>query len=132
VQQIVEFEGLSHVVIDSGRGPTADVLGRIARRQHQNGSLLVQPTNIPRYLKAILLRQHEIEQDYIVSADIGELDRGVPVLGPIHEKTFLTKALLQESTDFAIVLYQQDPHYASVFPPLLNEKFIPSSFTGSS
>src|SRR5688572_22215288 len=68
-------------------------------------------------MKPVLLWQHEVQKNQVVSAGAGELDRLIPVVGPVYEKPLLAKTLLKESAHFAIVLDQQDPHLRTLSCP---------------
>ena len=117
IQQVVEPEGFAHIVIDTRCAGAADILSRITRSQHEDGGFLAQAPDLRRDMKPVLLWQHEVQKNQVVSAGAGELDGLISVVRPVYEKPLLAKALLKESAHFAIVLDQQDPHLRNPFPP---------------
>ena len=72
-----------------------------------------------RDLKAVLLRQDDVEEDDVVVVHVGQQEGLVAVRGDVHHVTLFPQTLLDESRDFAVVFHHEDFHgYQSRDPTL--------------
>ncbi len=103
-QQLVELERLRQIVVGPRVQPPHHVLGRIPRREHQDGGVPPLPAQLRGHLKPILLGQHEIQQDRVIVVDMREHGGLVAVLGDIHGVALFAQPHLDEAGDLTVVL----------------------------
>ena len=73
-------------------------------------------------LEAVLLREHDVEQDDVVLVDVGQHRGLVPVGGDVHHVALFLQPLLDESGDLPVVFHDENLHgpqstRASTEPP---------------
>ena len=109
-QQLVEPERLGEVVVRAGVEAADHVLHRVARGEHQDGRVAPLAAELRRHLEAVLLGQHDVEQDDVVLVDVGQHGGLVAVRRDVHDVALFLQALLDEPGDLPVVLHDENFH----------------------
>ena len=109
-QQFIELEWLGQVVVGAGIEPAHHIFRGISCGQHDDWRLTPLTTQFGRDLKAILLRQHQVEQDDIVRVDVRQRCRLIAIRRVVNDVPLLTQPLGDETGDLSIVLHNENPH----------------------
>ena len=109
-EQLVKLEGLGQVVVGARIQPAHHVLGRIARSQHQDRCVPAFPAELGRDLEAVFLGEDYIEQDHVVVVHVRQHRRLITVRSDVHHVALFLQALLDESGDLPVVLYDENLH----------------------
>ena len=104
------WNGFDEVVVRAGVEAADHVLDRVARREHQDRRVPAFPAQLGGDLEAVLLRQHDVEQDDVVLVDVGQHGGLVPVRGDVHHVPLFLQPLLDESGDLPVVLHDENLH----------------------
>jgi hypothetical protein len=81
---------------------------------------------VPQDAQAVTPRQHDVEDNGIVTARRGERKTLVAVSAEVHDKTLRFESLPQQAAELLVVFHHQDFHAASLMPPAqgVEKKFI--------
>jgi hypothetical protein len=109
-QQLVEAEGLGQVVVGAGVEPAHHVLGGVTRGEHEDRRGPALAAQLGGHLEAVLLGEHDIEQDDVVVVHVGQHRGLVAVRRDVHHVPFLLEPLLDESGDLPVVLHHENLH----------------------
>ena len=112
--ELVELKRLGEIIIGAGVQSADYVFGRVTRREHQDWSGPPLPPELSGNLEAVLLREHDVEQDGIVVVDVRHRRRLIPVTSNVHDISFLAQPLFDESGDFPVVFHQQNLHHRRI------------------
>ena len=113
-QQLVEAEGLGEVIIRAGVEAPHDILGGVERGEHEDRGRPALPAQLGGDLEAVLLRQHDVEQDDVVVVDMRQHRGLVPVGGDVHRVSFLLQSLFNEARDLPVVFDDEYPHVTNL------------------
>lgn len=109
-QQLVELERLGEVVVGSGIEPADHVLHRIARSEHQDRSAATFAPELRGDLKAVLLRQHHVEQDDVVIVYVSQQGGLIAVGRYVHHVALLLQTVVDEPGHLTVIFYDEDLH----------------------
>ena len=76
--------------------------------------------------QAVAARQHDVEDNGIVTSRRGERKTFVAVIAEIHDKTLRFESLSQQAAKLLVIFHHEDFHAASLMPPAngVERKFI--------
>ncbi len=76
------------VVVRAGLKVFDLFLGRITCREYEDRDLLVLPPNSTQQLRAVETGQHQIENDEVIVAGLGEFPPGQAIISNVNRKAF--------------------------------------------
>ncbi len=82
----------------------------VARGQHQDGDPVTRGAQAAGDLQAVQAREHEVEDERVVSAALGPLQPLPPVVGHVNHVPLLGQPAPQQVGQRPIVLYYQQMH----------------------
>ena len=109
-QQLIEAERLRQVVVRARIEPADHVLDGIAGREHEDRGVPPLPPQLARDLEAVLLEEHDVQENDVVVVDVGQHGGLVPVRGDVYHEALFLQALLDESGDLPVVLHDENFH----------------------
>jgi hypothetical protein len=120
-EQLIELEGLGEVVVGAGVQAAHHVLGCIARGQHQDRGMPPFPPELGRDLEAVFLGEDHVEEDHVVVVHVRQHRRLITVRSDVHHVALFLQALLDESGDLPVVLYDENLHGGQASRPGLTD-----------
>ena len=107
--ELVEAEGLGHVVVAPGGESPDLVLGGVARRQEQHGRAVPLGPQPSAHLGAVDVGQHDVQEDQVVVAPLGQRHGIAPGGGGVDRETLEAQGGAEQVGDVGLVVDHQDP-----------------------
>src|SRR5688572_19980468 len=109
-KELIKGERLRQVVVGPSVQPAHDILGGIARREHQDRSTPSLTPELRSDLEAVLPGENDVEQNDVIFRNVRQHRGLVSVPRHVDDVSFLLQTLLDESGNFAIVFDDENPH----------------------
>ncbi len=107
--ELVEAEGLGHVVVAAGGEAPDLVLGAVAGGEEQHGRPVAPGPQPPAHLRAVDVGQHDVQQHQVVAAPLGQRHGVAPGGGGLHGEALEAKRGAEQVRDVRLVVDHEDP-----------------------
>src|SRR6185437_715933 len=126
-----EYEGFGQVIVGPGLEVLQLVFGLTAGREYENGHFLVLAPNATQDLRATEVRQHQIQNDEVVSIGVGHLPARLAVQRRIDRIALCLERIGYQLAQLLLIFDNQYPHDRSsrlgANAPFTNERFVKDS-----
>jgi hypothetical protein len=109
-KQLLEGERLGQVIVGARVQAGDPVVDLVAGGKHDHRRLDPVLPEPAANLHPILLRDHEVEDDRVVSRCLGQLLGALPVRGDVDGVALVLQELLEQRRQFPLVLDKQEIH----------------------
>ena len=107
-EELVEGEGLAHIVIGSAREPGHCVFDGFAGSEDDDGQIVAFCADHPQHTEAVEAGQPQVEDDEIEAAAADEFDGQMPVTSHLGGEALGSEALGDERRDPVFVLNNEN------------------------
>ena len=108
--ELLGLEGLGHVVVGAAVESSDLVGGGRLGREHHDRQVVAVPAKLAHDLEAVHARQHDVEDDGVVQAALGEGEAGGAVVGGLGLVAVLLEDVADGVGEVALVLNDQNVH----------------------
>ena len=112
--ELLQGEGLGHVVVRTGIQPRNAVLHGIQRREEQNRRIVPVLPHPPHDVHAALPREHDVQNDYVVAGRLQKLPRVDRVEAGIHIVARRHEMSGDDAVHIPVIFHNQQSHNPSL------------------
>ncbi len=108
--ELGEGKRLREVVVGSRVEALHTILDQAARREHQDRQVGLSAAQRRADGESVHPRQHDVENDQVVTGRLGQANGRLAVAGEIHRELILDQSLPDEGGEFRLIFHHQHAH----------------------